>query len=320
MNSMKPVNPETSTSRVLSPLKILGYAIVFAFLTVLFTAACSGSGTEQPDSPDRSFLWEVTSSSSTVYILGSIHMASPDLYPLDDSIENAFNTSDYLAVEFDITTTNTGQLVRLLRDKGTYPPGESLYHNIPEELYKQTDEVLEELGSDVFLFNSFEPWVVAMGIEGLIMADYGYTEENGIDIYFLNKAHQEGKEIIEMESAEFQLELLDSLSDEMQILLLEEIVKNPPGENELERMFDVWRSGAILEMESLVLSSDEEDPELMALNEKLLDERNFLMVEKIQSFLGDTGTYFVVVGAGHLVGDNGIISLLGESGYEPGQL
>ncbi len=320
MNSMKPDNPETTTPRVLPPLKILGYAIAFAFLAAIITTACSGSETEQPDSSDKSFLWEVTSESSTVYILGSIHMASPDLYPLEDSIENAFNSSDYLAVEFDITTTNTEQVVRLIRDKGTYPPGESLHHNIPEELYKKTDEVLEGLGSDVFLFNSFEPWVVAIGIEGLIMADYGYTEENGIDIYFLNKAHEEDKEIIELESAEFQLELLDGLSDETQILLLEEIVKNPPGENELERMFDVWRNGDILEMESLVLSSGEEDTELMTLNEKLLDERNFQMVEKIESFLDDTGAYFVVVGAGHLAGDNGIISLLGESGYEPGQL
>ena len=295
--------------------------IVIALFTILLLlGGCSDSKSTITDTTSKSFLWKVDSESSTVYILGSIHVADQELYPLDNAIETAFDQSQNLAVEFDIVGADQSYMTKLLMQKGAYSGGETLHDNIPKSLYKQADEILEDMGGDIFLFNTFEPWVVAMTIEELIMKEYGYTGEYGIDKHFLNMAHDEGKDIIELESAEFQITLFDELSNDLQVFLLQDIVENLPTKKELEKLYDAWEEGDSLEMEALIMEGVEDSPELQMINKKLLDERNFLMVEKIEGFLQNDETYFVVVGAGHLIGENGIINLLKGKGYTPTQL
>ncbi len=296
----------------------------YFYLVILFVFAlmpgCSSSGISQSSAPQKSFLWEVPSDTGTVYILGSIHAASPELYPLADSIENAFDQSPNLAVEFDVNSMSDSQMLDILMNKARYPSGENLYSNIPNDLYEKADEVLEDLGADIMLFNAFEPWVVAMEIEAIQLLNYGYTSENGIDMYFLNQARTEGKNIYELESADFQIDLVDGLSEDLQIFMLESIVEDPATKKDYEQLFESWKAGDTAKMEQIVFEEDEDDPRTDLLNEKLLDERNFGMAEKIEGFLEDDENYFVVVGAAHLVGENGIINLLESRGYTVSQL
>ncbi len=296
----------------------------YFYLVILFVFAvmsgCSSSGISQQSNAPKSFLWEVPSDTGTVYILGSIHAASPELYPLADSIENAFDQSPNLAVEFDVNSMSDSQMLDILMNKARYPSGENLYSNIPNDLYEKADEVLEDLGADIMLFNAFEPWVVAMEIEAIQLLNYGYTSENGIDMYFLNQARTEGKNIYELESADFQIDLVDGLSEDLQIFMLESIVEDPATKKDYEQLFESWKAGDTAKMEQIVFEEDDEDPRTDLLNEKLLDERNFGMAEKIEGFLEDDENYFVVVGAAHLVGENGIINLLESRGYTVSQL
>ena len=293
--------------------------VVLAFLLVL-VISCACTGNTDTEIPSKSFLWEVTGDSNQVFILGSVHLADSSIYPLADSIEDAFARSDYMAVEFDIMSVNEGDVAMLLLQKARYPAGETLYHNIPQELYEEADDVLEKMGADILLFNSLEPWAVAMEIEALEMVQLGYTPENGIDMYFLNEAHSRGMEVHELESAEFQIELMDTLPEDIQIFLLENIVSERLNKKELERMFDIWKQGDVGAMEELVFEDADESSEFRTINRIMLDERNFGMVEKIIRFLSDEESYFVVVGAAHLVGDNGLINLLEDAGYEVAQL
>ncbi len=299
---------------------MLKKTLLSASVIVLMLIACSSSETSQTDTPQKSFLWEARSGTGHVYILGSIHLASEDIYPLADSIENAFDQSPNLAVEFDITTIDQVQIATLLLQKAKYPRGESLYTNIPNELYQKADAILEDLGADILLFNTYEPWVAAMEIEALQLVNYGYSPENGIDMHLLNRAHEDGKQIHDLESADLQIDLLDGLSEEIQIFILENVVEDPATKKDYEQLFESWEDGDTREMERLVFEEAEEDPEMKLFNEKFLDERNFKMVEKIEAFLEDDEVYFVVVGAAHLVGENGIMNLLKAKGFELTQL
>jgi len=139
-------------------------------------------------------------------------------------------------------------------------------------------------------------------------------------IGLLNKAIADSKDILELESAEFQLDLFDSISDELQIIMLEDAIDNPVTEEEMEGMFIAWRTGDISEMEQIIFEEIEEHPEYQSLYTKIIDERNFSMVDKIGGFLQGNVIHFIVVGAGHLVGENGIINLLTEKGYIATQL
>lgn len=288
-------------------------------LTLCLVPAASCSTATDTDAQPTSFLWQVSSDVNTVYILGSVHIARADLYPLKDVIEDAYERSESLVVEVDDTEMTEEEMNALLTGKGMYPPGDDLKRNTSDDLYSRLASRLMEFDSSGALLsalNSFEPWVVAVTIADLDYMKLGYVIEYGIETYFLDKARADGKSILELESAELQLGLFDSLSDELQIMMLEDAVENPITEEEAGRMFDAWGTGDTAEMEQMVFETVDERPEYRLLLERILDERNLQMVEKIDRYLQGDDVHFVVVGAAHLVGENGIISLLARKGYE----
>ena len=165
------------------------------------------------------------------------------------------------------------------------------------------------------MWNMFEPWVVAITIGEMDYIELGYEAEYGIDFYFTEKAEADDKDILELESAEFQFDIFDNMSYDLQIAMLEDAVDNPVTEDEFEETFEAWITGDTTKMEQLVFEGIEEDEDYRDFLNIIADERNFLMVDKIEQYLQDDKTYFVVVGAAHLVGENGIINLLSGEGY-----
>lgn len=298
--------------------------VILLTLTLIFSASCkSNESSVEPSS--KSFLWEVASDNTTVYLLGSVHVAKADLYPLNPAIEDAYDDSQYVVVEVDTSNVDLFESAELLMEKGMYPPGDNLQNNIPTNLYSRLIDRLEEFdSSSLFLsmIDSFEPWVAYSMLADLEVMELGYEAEYGIETYFLDKAAEDGKDVLELESVEFQLDILDSLPNELQVMLLEDVVDSPmvESEDEIESMFEAWRTGDVTEMERITFDGVEEYPEYQLINEKLLDERNFLMIEKIEGYLGDDEVYFVIVGAAHLVGENGLVNLLIEAGYQVEQL
>ena len=172
-------------------------AAIVLVLTLILGVSCSpGPETEELQ---RSFLWEVKSGVTTVYILGSVHVAKAELYPLDNTIEDAYAQSQNLVVEINMNTKNLQETEKLLLEKGTYPAGEDLKSNISEELYSEvTDRITEFDSSGLLLYslNMFEPWVVAVVITDMEYIELGYDIEYGIDMYFLDKAEADGKDIL----------------------------------------------------------------------------------------------------------------------------
>jgi uncharacterized protein YbaP (TraB family) len=292
-------------------------------LILAFVLGVSCTPTTKDESLQKSFLWEATCDVTTVYILGSVHIAKADLYPLNSTIEDAYALSQNLVLEIEMNSENIAKTEELLIDKGAYPPGENLQSNIPNELYARVKDRLFEIdpsGTLLFTLNLFEPWVVATTITDLEYIELGYDAEYGIDKYFQNKAEVDGKDILELESVEFQFDIFDSMPDDLQVIMLEDAIENPISEEEMEIMFDAWSTGDTDQMEQLLFGSIEEEPEYSLLYDKIIDERNFQMIEAIESYLEDDEIYFVVVGAGHLLGENGIINLLAEQGYKVNQL
>jgi uncharacterized protein YbaP (TraB family) len=300
-----------------SMLRVIGKTVTVLILCLVLLISCSTPADDSEDT-SLSFLWEVSSDTNTVYILGSAHVARADIYPLAEAIENAYTLSDYLVVEYDTNAVSELEMTALLFEKGTYPAGESLRENISEDLYSRLCDRLKELDSTGLLVSSinlFEPWVVAMLIADLDYMALGYEAEYGIETHFLNKAEADGKTILELESAEFQMDVFDSMSYEIQIAMLEDAVDNPVTENEMETMFEAWSTGDAAKMEEMVFEDIEGDENYREFLSIIGEERNFLMLDKIEQYLQDDKTYFVVVGAAHLVGENGLINLLDSKGY-----
>jgi uncharacterized protein len=283
--------------------------ILILMTTLILTAAEKGS-----------FLWKVTGGTSNAYLLGSIHIVPDDIYPLDQAIEKAFETSDILAVEADMNSLDQTKLQMLTMQKGLYLDGNSLEKVLDEETYRALKTALDSISLiSITQVKLMKPWLAAITVPQLLIMKYGYSLDNGIDMHFLKAAQKRKMTIKELESAEFQIELISGFSEDLQVKFLKSALKETGTfKNKFDEMVSAWKKGDAKKMDDIINKELKNDPELSPVYDKLIGERNITMTEKIDIWLKATekNSYFIVVGAGHLTGKSGIVELLKKKGYK----
>ena len=143
----------------------------------------------------------------------------------------------------------------------------------------------------------------------------GLSPEYGIDNYFIKKAENK-KQVVELESIDYQVNLLNSFSDAEQELFLASTLKDLDLlKKEINTILTAWNAGDTKTMESYVSKSLRDDPRMLPIYKKLIFERNKNIASKIEGYLKTNEQYYVVVGAAHLVGKDGIIEILKKKGY-----
>lgn len=320
------------------PIKktLLSLIILLALAGLLLSSAVMASGCDFITGAEKtcrstdgengkSFIWKISSDISDVYLLGSIHIASTDIYPLDSDIEDAFQESDKLVVEINMNEVSALKVMLLLEKYGKYPEGEGLKENLPGELYRELESRFLEVGVPISSMNDYRPWVFIIGVAGAEMGG-DYSVEYGIDFYFLEKAASRGMEILELETAELQMQMLSSIQDEVIITLIDSSFREDKDTSldytieTLDIMVETWEEGDVAGMAEILFEDLDKEPALAPFYEASFTRRNYGMITKIEQYLADGYTYFIVVGAGHLVGDEGLLIMLEEAGYAVEQL
>ena len=271
----------------------------------------------------RTFLWEVrseNSSANTVYILGSMHIARETLYPLDKRIEDAFGKTDILAVEVNLSEVDNLLVLNEFMVKGIYSEGDTLEARLSNKTFELVKKKTQELGMDMEEVNICKPWFLALNLVTTESLKLGFDAKYGIDNHFLEKA-KGVKNIVGIETVDYQISLFDSFSDKQQeLFLFNTLVDLDILGSEIERIVDIWKKGDIDGMEFVLRKGLRDYPELADIYEVLIYNRNRNMVVKIESFLKTGNSHFVILGAAHLVGPEGVIWLLREKGYLVQQL
>ena len=266
----------------------------------------------------KNFLWSVRSKTATVYLLGSVHFFKKEFYPLNKKIEEAFDQSRVLAVEANIVEKGNIDLQKI-GERAFYPESDRLEKHVSAETYDMVKKEGMELGLPLELLNRQRPWILALTLETIAILKLGFDPRYGIDVHFLSKAS--GRRIVELEGLDYQINLLSTLSDEEQESVLLMTLKGLPRyPEEVDQLMQAWLSGDANVMDSIMTKDITGAPRMSSIYDKLFSERNRNMVSKIEEFLKAEGTYFVVVGAGHLAGQKGMIEILREKGYLIDQL
>lgn len=296
--------------------------IITIFLILLFTFNIYSL--KKPEDTGKLIFWKIETEKNTVYLLGSIHAANKDLYPLDKNIEDAFDKSDYLVLEANIDEDKFLELMMTLTKKAMYNDGSTLQDKISKSLYKKLESQLKKYSLSIAMVNQMKPWFSAFIINQMELDKLGYSPQYGIDLYFNNKA-KDNKEILELESAEFQLDLFNNISEESQIYFLESTLSDLKTlKKSMSLIFDLWVNGDAEGLNDLIFEKAGKERQ----NNKIIDEfynalfdqRNINMTEKIERYLQDEKTYFVIAGAGHFLGEKGIINMLKSKGYNVTQV
>ncbi|WP_188207911.1 TraB/GumN family protein [Alkalibacillus aidingensis] len=273
-----------------------------------------------PDGPGG-FLWKVENEGTTVYLQGTIHVGPKDFYPLHEKIERAYDEADVIVPEIDMNNIDQGEMQEVQFELGMYQDGSTIGDHISDDLYQQLEETLTQFNMSVEMVEMYRPWLLSSLIQQLMVQELGYVY--GVDEYFLNQAMMDDKEVVALETVEQQLDVLSGASEEYEITMLEDtLVDLEEYGEELTTMFDIYREGNEEELLDYLLveveDESEVDEEATAYMEALNDERNYGMVDKIDEFLQseDEQTYFVIVGALHLILEPHVVSLLDDLGYD----
>jgi uncharacterized protein len=267
-----------------------------------------------PSAAGKVFGWKVKSPSATAYLVGSIHLAKPDLYPLDPKLEAAFGSSSALVVEFD-ATREAEALAALMLQKATYPTGDTITKHVSQETLQKADLQLQKSGLGVPMFAQFKAWFLAQTIQVMELQRLGFSPEHGIDLYFLNKAKGQ-KKILELESPDSQIAMLNSFTDkEQEQFLLYTLNDIGNTEKNLKEILSCWKEGDPDRLEKFLTQSVKDTPELQSVYRKLIEDRNVTMAKHVDGYLKTQDTYFIVVGSAHLIGETGLLNLLKKAGY-----
>jgi uncharacterized protein len=289
-------------------------AIAALAVCILIPLLCAAAAPEMPRHP--LFLWKVTSGKGTVFLLGSLHAAKADFYPLPGPIEEDFRKSSVLVEEIDLGKLDPAAVRQLMLEKGLYPPGDQLDNHISAETKLALQKYLQRIGQNPVMFSRMRPWLVSVLVSGSVIESDGISDKYGIDMHFAREAEATQKPIDALESARFQLDLLSNMPASLQdAMLLSSLRDAQKGMREIATLLDAWHTGNAEQIEDLITRDERAYPRLKPVYDELLPARNRTMADKIEAYLATPKTYFVVVGVGHLIGSQGIVKLLRDKHY-----
>ncbi len=270
-------------------------------------------------------MYEITKegSKNKIYLIGSIHFANIPKLEFPKYVIDAYNNSSYLACEFDINKTlKELDQEELMKDYYyTYP--DSLDKHVSKESY---DKIVKYLTENLKLteegINILSLSYIDSLLTQLILSKTDIGTQSGVDTYFLEKASNDKKTILEVESYEFQSNLEKSFPDRVnEISITDAIDHMDEAITDLNNLYKYWKDGNVEELEKLLVEIDESDysKEDLALmkdyNKKMLDDRNIGMKNKLEEYFNNNYNVFYMVGTAHLIGDNGIAKLVEKDGY-----
>jgi uncharacterized protein YbaP (TraB family) len=298
------------------PLRTHRLALVFCALISI--SALAQTSPYKPGAP--LLMWKVSSKTNSAYVLGSVHLADKSLYPLPSVIENAFAAASVLIVEADMNKADKTQLQQLMMTLGTYPPNDDLFHHITPATRAKLSDFLGGYGIPPEAFAKFRPWMVSLMVVMLPMAKSGMNPNDGIDMYFLNKAGN--KRVEQLEDAAWQIKLYAEFPESASDKSLSRTLTQAKDASETMTNFETyWTQGAVGKTESLMASlSADESKEEKAFERRLREDRNPHMADRLEKCLQSSSeSCFMVVGAAHVIGNEGIVKLMQARGYKTEQ-
>jgi uncharacterized protein len=286
-------------------------------LAPLFLGGLLTPQTVAPVPVKRALFWRASSANNAVYLLGSVHLGSKSMYPLAKEIEEAFDRSTVLAVEIDLNRVDTWKTEDAILKLGLYRDGDTLWKHISPETRQLLEKFCAVYGVPAERFAAMKPWLVSMSTAMLPMVKNGMDPGLGIDKYFMDKA-KDKKRIVEIESLEGQFKIFAGFPEGVQEKILADGLKDPgDAQEKAKRVENAWIAGDAAELERI---NGDDSSDLPEVRRAIVQNRNPRMADAAEQLLKGKEIGFVMVGAGHLVGREGVIAILERRGYKVEQV
>ena len=283
-------------------------------LALCVSTASAATAAAQTRTAAKHFLWTVRSGANVLYLAGSVHALSADAYPLPAVFEKAFDASGTLVEELNLAEAESLSAAPMLLAKGMYTDGRTFDAVVSKDTAALVSERFKQTGLPIEMFRPMKPWMVMLMLTALEAQKAGLEANLGLDKYFYDKATAEKKPVVGLETAEFQIDRFDKMSDALQEQMLRSTLTEMDAQGaELKGMIAAWKRGDTAALEKTVRTSFAAYPEAYG---SLIVERNRNWIPELEKCLSRPKPCFVVVGAAHMVGPDGLLALLRQKGYK----
>lgn len=291
-----------------------GALLVLALWSGVVASGWARGTADAPAGPPVPLLWKVDGKGGTLYLLGSFHVLKPSDYPLSPEVMQAFAKADRLLFELPPAEAQSPQLAGRMLQVARRTDGRTLQDALDARTWQALSAYARRHGMSLEALQPLKPWFVALSISLAEMARQGMDPNAGLDHYLMQQAQSRGKPADGLERAEEQLTLLDGMTLTEQQQLLEEALDEAETTDQLRRLHAAWRNGDVQTLTTQM--AEDMRRQYPALYQDINVERNARWVPRLENQLGKgSGTTLVVVGALHLLGNDGVVERLRARGY-----
>ena len=259
-------------------------------------------------------LWKVGDADTTVYLFGTVHVLPPALEWRTPPIDKALSEAKAIYFETDLEPDPT-VVAPIIQQLGMYPPSSRLSDRLTPAQNASLQKAAADLGLPSFQLDAMKPWLVGVTLSDVMITRAGYDVNSGVERKLAPTARDAGKEIRKFETVEEQLLVFADLPEETQIAFLMEGIEQIDQSNEmLNELVNAWAAGDTAKLEKVMIEEDlAETPQIY---EALLVKRNANWAKQIDQIVKtEPGTFFVAVGAAHLIGKDSVQEQLKPLGY-----
>lgn len=292
--------------------------LIIISIWVLIGSSCLTNRVETEQTSESSlFLWKVEKNESIVYLAGSVHVAPEGIFPLHEKYYAALEESENFVMEADVNEIDPDDIQTYTMQRAIFAPGdEQLDSLLPLEYQeKLISNILAPTGITFEGVQGVKPWFLSLTLSMIYMQSSNLGAENGVDKHFYQIANELGLNNIYLETAKQQIDFLSGSPMSAQVAGLIDLIESwDTLAEETQELMATWIDNDIYGFEKLYSSSFDKEG-LEPTYDILIKNRNIDWANQVEDFLTTNETYFIVVGAGHLVGDDSLLKILQERGY-----
>lgn len=265
----------------------------------------------------QSSVWEIEKEGAKIYIGGTVHILREQDFPLPEQFLTAYNHSEILVTELDLkemySPTNIGKLQKGIM----YDDERTLKTVLSKDVYSELDLACKQFGMNLLMMDKFKPSMVILTLTYQAMHKIGVKSE-GVDIYFANNAVADNKSSLFLETFDEQLSFIENMGNGNEDEFVRYSIRDLEEQlASFDDLIEEWRVG---NSELMLTQLDTYEKDYPEIYKTLLVERNNNWIPQIEGFFETKEVEFVLFGALHLYGPDGILQQMRQKGYKVEQL
>jgi len=283
---------------------------IIRFISVLLLWCCVLNTHAFAKSP----VWKISKDGSHLFLGGTIHLLSKSDYPLPGAFEKAYNNSMVLVLETDLQKFGAPEFLQTIFQNTMYSGDQDITQFLQPNTTQALIKYLADRGFPIEPMVKFKPGLLSVTLTVIELQRLGLVG-TGVDEFFSLKALNDMKKIKYLETVYEQLEFLSTMGEGNENEIIEYTLnemKNLP--SFMRSIKKAWKNGDNVQLQKIAL--DPWADRFPKLYNSLLVERNNNWVPQIEKMLKTKEIEFVLFGALHLIGKEGLLAQLKALGYK----